>query len=149
MYHPSHPVILMLHSLITWLIVLLPFSHHLHLLFSCVLSIVSVLFFFKSSELKTVSPGISLEYIKLFHWFVVFLYLSNLQNLVQHKHSTRTDSVCIYRMIFHYVKTDWHSFRSYMMEAPLPTAFKYAVAKTAALVTDWILSSMESFIPTK
>lgn len=54
--------------------------------------------------------------------------------------------VPLYRMIFHYLKADWDNFCSYIMEAPLPNFFKYIASKNAALITDWALSRMESFI---
>lgn len=49
--------------------------------------------------------------------------------------------VLLHRTIFRHVKADWEIFRFYMMETPLRN-FKHSVSKTAALVTDWILSRM-------
>lgn len=45
--------------------------------------------------------------------------------------------ICIsYRKVFRYAKADWYSFGSYMMEVPLPTFFKRAASKTAALSSE-------------
>lgn len=54
----------------------------------------------------------------------------------------------VHETIFRYVKADWVSFRSYMMEAPLPTFLNYNASKKkkTAFVTDWILSEIELFI---
>ena len=65
---------------------------------------------------------------------------------VQCKEST---DVPFHRTVYRYSKADWDSFRSFIADAPLDYIFKFRASKAASLITDWVLTGMDTFIPHK
>lgn len=65
---------------------------------------------------------------------------------VQCKQST---DVPFHRTVYRYSKADWDGFRSFIADAPLNYIFKFRASKIASLITDWVSSGMDTFIPHK
>ena len=65
---------------------------------------------------------------------------------VQCKQST---DVPFHRTVYRYSKADWDGFRSFIADAPHSYIFKFRASKIASLITDWVLSGMDTFIPHK
>ena len=57
--------------------------------------------------------------------------------------------VPFHRTVFRYSKADWDGFRSFLSEISLSNIFSHGTPKIASLLSDWILTGMECYIPSK
>ena len=61
----------------------------------------------------------------------------------------QSSDVPFHRTVYRYSKADWDGFRSYIADAPLDYIFKFRASKVASLITDWVTTGMDTFIPHK
>ena len=60
-----------------------------------------------------------------------------------------TKEVPFHRTVYRYCDADWDSFRSFIADTPRNYIFNHHPTKVASLISDWISSGIEMFIPHK
>ena len=61
----------------------------------------------------------------------------------------QTNDVPFHRRVFRYSKADWNGFRNFISDIPLTFIFSHGPSKSASLLSDWVSTGMECFIPSK